>query len=466
MKRKVLITCMLVVFALLPSVLQKAVAQSNLVEMSTTFQSRNSIVREYKENIFLIYNYDIIGDYTFNLINVLTGSCLSIKLPSVSVNDFEIANDTAYFCGSIGTTVVAGWFSVYDVFYAGSPITMVFVPTSLSCAYWSSCTEEIVSLDRLEVIEYNNGFNHLVMVGKATCTESSTTNTCIAEIYYNGPDCKLEYQVEHWGVFAYSDIAVTSNKVIVVGNKWGSEGEYWTPFDKPPYNQDMFSCTLTPTPPYSYYTYGTGDPLYIPHHESKLLMDDIPGTTRFATVCQAEGCTSPGVCPEGTYLNLYINCSTIVHRCRIDDYHSLTYTELKYNPNTNSFFLLMEDCATNRHNGYYEFVLNNTMTSVTDVFFHQEQNYDTYVSLDISVLSKPNRQCVLTGYDNTNNLYIWYHDPLNQQDCSMSFNIPYSARPISSCQFEYDFPHNTVKLIPAVYTGTVKQSDLKTICYE
>ena len=147
MKNKTLITCILTAFVVLSSQFQNLSAQNNIVDMSTTIHSRGSIVREYRKDVFLVYN----DDRTFNLIEILTGSCLTINLPSITVNDFEIADDTAYFCGNIGSTVVAGWFSVYNAFYAGSPITMVFVPTSLSCAYWPSCTEEILSLDKLVI---------------------------------------------------------------------------------------------------------------------------------------------------------------------------------------------------------------------------------------------------------------------------------------------------------------------------
>lgn len=456
-KNKTLITCILTAFVVLSSQFQNLSAQNNIVDMSTTIQSRGSIVREYRKDVFLVYN----DDRTFNLIEILTGSCLTINLPSITVNDFEIADDTAYFCGNIGSTVVAGWFSVYNAFYAGSPITMVFVPTSLSCAYWPSCTEEILSLDKLEVIKYNNGFNHLVMVGKATCTSSTTTNTCIAEIYYNGPDCKLEYQVEHWGAFGYDDVSVTNNEVVIVGHKRESEGEYWTWFTHPAFNGTMFPSSS----PFNNPTYDAADlPAYYPHNESELLIEDIPGTSRYATVCQAVVCPSPTLCSEYTCLNLYVNCSTLFYRCRIDDYHSLTYRELKYNPNTNSFFLLMEDCATNRHCGYYEFVLDNTMSYVTNVYFHQETGLNTYVSLDRCILSSHGEQCVLTGFDNSNQFYIWYHEYTGQENCSKTFNVPFLPVLTSWGVFNYDYPHRDVKLTPATYTNTVKKSSLTKIC--
>lgn len=463
MKNKTLITCILTAFVVLSSQFQNLSAQNNIVDMSTTIHSRGSIVREYRKDVFLVYN----DDRTFNLIEILTGSCLTINLPSITVNDFEIADDTAYFCGNVGSTVVAGWFDVHDLFYSGGAMYCMFVPTGLSCAYWTSCTEEILSLDKLEVIRYNNGFNHLVMVGKATCTGSSTTNTCIVEIYNDGTDFKLQYQVEHWGIFGYDDVSVTNNEVIIIGHKRYSEGEYWTSFAYPPYNNHIISTIPIYALPYNNQTYDASDfPAYYPHSESELLIEDIPGTSRYATVCQAVVCPSPTLCSEYTCLNLYVNCSTLVYRCRIDDYHSYTYKELKYNPSTNSFFLLMEDCATNRHNGYYEFVLDNTMSYVTNVYFHQETGLNTYVSLDRCILSSHGEQCVLTGFDNSNQFYIWYHEYTGQEKCSKTFNIPFLPVLTSWGQFSYDYPHVVITLTPAMYTNTALKSLLTKICVD
>ena len=466
MKNKRLVFCALVVIVILPSLVKNVSAQTNIVATNTTMFSKASIVREYQRDLFLVYNEERLAKTSFSLVDISTGSCLTMKLPSLKVNDIEIVNDMAYFCGSIGTTVVAGWFDIQSVFYSGGSMSMIFVPTGLSCTPFPSFTEEILSLDKLEVIKYSTGFNHLVMVGKATCTSSSTTNTCIAEIYYDGTDYKLAYQVEHEGVFGYSDLTVINSGVVgivgvvVTGNKRGSEGEYWTAFNNPAVNTNMFISTPVPVP-----TYGSANAYYGPHHDSELLIDNVPGTPFFATVCQAVMSTGSSLV-EGTYLNLFHVVSGPLYRCRIDDYYSLKYRELKYNPSTNSFFLLMEDCATNMHNGYYEFVLDNTMSYVTNVYFHQELGLNDYVSLDRCILSTPRSQCVLTGYDGNNNFYIWKHDYASQHSCTKTSDVPYLSVPTDAGVFYPNYPYGVTSLAIYSYTNRIYQSVLTTICDE
>lgn len=473
MKNKRFIICTLVAIVLLPSLVKNVYAQTNIVATNTTMLSKASIVREYQKDLFLVYNDEGSSKTSFSLVDISTGLCHTMNLPSLIVNDVEIVKNMAYFCGSIGTTVVAGWFDIRSVFYSGGSMSMIFVPTGLSCAAYTSSTEEILSLDKLEVIEYSTGFNHLVMVGKATCTSSSTTNTCMAEIYYDGLDYKLAYQVEHHGVFGYSDLTVINSGVVgvvgvvVTGNKRDSEGEYWTPFFYPPLNNNIFQTTITTSyPNFDNTTYSSANAYYLPHRNSELLIANIPGTPFFATVCQAEMCTGPSTCVEGTYLNLYHVVSGPLYRCRIDDFHSPNYRELKYNSKTNSFFLLMEDCSSNMHNGYYEFVLDNTLSYVTDVYFHQELGLNYYVSLDKCTLSTQRSQCVLTGYDISNNFYIWKHDHVNQHSCTKTFDVSYMSVPADASTFNYDYPYDDIILSVYNYSNPIYSSRLNTMCDE
>lgn len=238
-----------------------------------------------------------------------------------------------------------------------------------------------------------------------------------------------------------------------------------TAFDIPASNMDMISST-TPYSPGNYYTYSSGSPTYSPHYDSELLIETIPGTTYFATVCQAVEYINKLSYVDGTYFNLYSNDSTLIYQCKIDDYHSLTYKEMKYNRYTNSFFLLMEDCETNLHNGYYEFVLDNTFSSVTNVYFHQDLGYNTYVSLDRCTMLNPNHRCVLSGYDDANKLNIWYHDINAQNMCSETVGVPHFAIQNTLAHFNYNYPHDKTKLVINSYSDRIFRSELTIICDE
>lgn len=379
--------------------------------------------------------------------------------------DMEIVGDVAYFCGKWSGVAVAGWFSITRLFFFGDVIKYVLMPSSLQCSVpYPSATETILSLDRLEVVDFGNTYSHLVMIGSALCSEVGVTTQCIVELYNDGQRWVIAYQVEHGDVFHYDDISVTSTNVVVVGHKKDSGSEYITDFGLP----TIFSHIFTPSPtmPTNHPTYASSFPAYLPHINSELLIDDIPGTSYFATVCQAMDCSNPGLWTEGTYFNLYSSASSVIFRCRIDDYHDRTYRELKYNKEKNSFLLLMEDCATNMHNGYYEFLLDNTRTSVTDVFFHKDNNLNEYVSIDKYTKEYAKKQSVLTGYDASNDFVIWTHDLFKQDGCSETFSVPMNILPTYTTYFYYEYYNFYKKVQVNNYIDTIYTKVLTKICID
>lgn len=459
LKNKTLIMILVAVIFLLPATIQKTQAQNTVAEIVPKY-SKSSIVREYQKNQFLVYNYDGVGNNTFNLINIATNSCIIFPVGNLEVNDMEIVDTMAYFCGQWRGRVVAGWFSIPAVFYSGGSITYIDIPAPLLCSVsLSTAFETIQSLDRLDVVDFGSSYSHLVMIGSAFCTDVATPTQCIVEVYYDGANWFMAYQVEHQDIFHYDDVSVTANDVVVVGHKKYTNGEYITSFSTPTMNNHI----PFPTPPTNM-TYASGFQQYSPHHDSEILIDDIPGTSKFATVCQAEYCTSPSNCFEGTFLNLYLDYTTVLFRCRIDDYHDLTYRELKYNENKNSFLLLMEDCSTNMHNGYYEFELDNTQSFVTNVSFHQDLNYKEYCSVDKYTKEQPLKQCVMTGYNSSNDFVIWAHDLGKEKNCSKTTHIPFVSVPTDCYNFVYEYPNYIERLVLDTYTATILTEKLKLIC--
>ena len=95
MKNKRLVFCALVVIVLLPSLVKNVSAQTNIVATNTTMFSKASIVREYQRDLFLVYNEERLAKTSFSLVDISTGACLTMKLPSLKVNDIEIVNDMA-----------------------------------------------------------------------------------------------------------------------------------------------------------------------------------------------------------------------------------------------------------------------------------------------------------------------------------------------------------------------------------
>lgn len=459
MKNKLLAFMIVMVLAALS---QRVQAQNIIAEMPYKI-SKVSIVREYDRYNFLVYNNESGVDKSFNLIDISTNVCNTMDVSYLDVNDMEVVGEMAYFCGTWGANLVAGWFNIPKLFFMGDVIHYVIVPPALPCSYpFPTANETVMSLDRLDVIDYGVSNSHLVMIGRALCTEVGTPTQCIVEVYNNGTSWNVAYQVEHNDAFHYDDIAVTTNKIVVVGHKKYTEGEYITEFNLPTGMNNPAFFTSFP----NYNTYSSSFPQYIPHQNSELLIDDIPGTSYFATVCQAIGGFTPGTLVEGTYLNLYSGASTVIFRCRIDDYYPLEYRELKYNAATNSFFLLMEDCSTNMNNGYYEFVLNNTYTAVTDVYFHQDISANTYFSIDKYTKEYPEKQSVLTGKNTADDFVIWNHDMKYEQNCTKTYSIPMYVVPNNSSYFYYDYPADVTNVILYSYVNTILQEELREKCVD
>ncbi len=340
------------------------VQAQNVIAGVPSMISDNSIVREFDKNVFLVFNDDGNANYSFNLLDLSAGTCHTMDVAGLEVADMEVVGKTAYFCGIWNGRFAAGWFDIPSLFFFGGAISYINLPSLFPCVQSTTGIDELLSLRKLEVIDYGGSNNHIVMVGDAGCLGDTVNMTCLLEIYYDGTYWRFAYWIEHAGVFHYDDIAVSSTDVVLVGHKTDSEGEYLTTFTS--------SINLAMIP--SITTFIHVNSMYSPHKTSELLIENIPGTSRFATVCQAEYYTGPNTSNEATYINIYNGVGSLLYKGMISDYHALTYRELKYNPNRNSFFLLMEDCSTNMHNGYYEFVLDNTMSYVTDVYFHHDNN--------------------------------------------------------------------------------------------
>lgn len=82
-------------------------------------QTENTIIRHYKDSIEI--GCDVIGSvsvFSYNNRNTLT--VRQFSMPSnIAVFDFEILNDTVYFCGGDNTgngQAVFGWFSIHHIF--------------------------------------------------------------------------------------------------------------------------------------------------------------------------------------------------------------------------------------------------------------------------------------------------------------------------------------------------------------
>ena len=351
-----------------------AMAFSTMAQNATytiPFSTKESIIREFNENVFIVYNSDG-TDRTVNYVDLNSMVTLSAKLPPVDIADFEIYDGNVYFCGTAYNYPIAGLFNVVDVFFNGSPINYIILANTLSCNKFSGETDVVLSLRKIEVMPVADGKPHMVMVGEASCSRYGITdsvNRCIVDLYNDGSNWISAVAQAHDGIMYYDDLTVTDNYVVCVAHKHWAEGEYLVPYHRPlPPQNNVFEQTESIAPvlplPISYnfmvdnYMSGGGW-AYYPATNEEFLIEHISGD-RFATVCHGFSNEYTGI-REGTVLNLYNPTFSVVSRYMIPDY-STEYPELKYNDKTMSLFLLPGGSST-CPDSYIEYFLNvSTLT--------------------------------------------------------------------------------------------------------
>lgn len=194
-----LLILLLVQLAIVPS----ARAQEYIKEISQQ-ESRYSIVREYKSDVRIVYNKE---SYTYfgGEFLMITESGVTTQLialgDDISISDFEILNDTVYFCG-IGylgyTRGIVGYFSLSPF-----PSTMVDI----------IFTEDYEQFIRLEAFRSKYGGQlHLALTGKLR-----GGGCCLVDVPNptSGTPCHFYHTLLHdYNYNAVDDVAVTDNYIV------------------------------------------------------------------------------------------------------------------------------------------------------------------------------------------------------------------------------------------------------------
>ena len=268
--------------------------------------SKKTIVREMKENAAIVYSYDG-TDGRFSYVDMNAPFCYSAEIPLLEVNDFEIYNDTVYFCGKGGGVAVAGFFDINATFFLGASAQYVFMPSSIPC-YIDPGTvsyENILDLKKIEVMDNPRGKPHMLMIGDATCTHSGNmVNRCIVDVYHNGTNWEIAMTQEHESILYFDDIAVTDNFVIAAGHKHPQDGEYLTIFSRPTSPFVNIFNVLFPSGAQPYPVHSAGGMMcYTTAWDEDYLVEHITGDI-FATIGHGGYYGLPNNI-GGTVLNLY-----------------------------------------------------------------------------------------------------------------------------------------------------------------
>ena len=447
----------------------------SIVAQNTTFSipvgSSHSIVREFKENIFIVYNTDG-TDYSVSYADLAAGMVLSAQLPAADVTDFEIYNGTVYFCGTAYGTPVAGWFDIVDIFFYGGQIEFSILTNTTACTQYNPLTDydQVTALKKIEVMPVSGSRPHLLMVGEAACSHMpGKVNRCIVDLYYDGTDWISAVSQAHDNIMYFDDIAVTDNFVVTAGHKHEAEGEYMLLFDRlTPPNANIFVQNiswLTGLCAPEFYMAG-GVSQYNPATDEEFLIEHIDGDL-FATVCHGTRYFGTTLY-EGTVLNLYIASSSgmaVANRYMTPE-HSNSYRGLKYNRKSNSLYLLPGQISTCPES-YLEFVMDNAKPAVTGALQHTDLSLSapSFTSLDASplTLSPSIGQAILSGESN-GHLHLWRHLLSGDDECHLESVLPLDNMMRDIGQTSYEI-HFEVSVQPGLSTTpAIDLHELETIC--
>ena len=356
-------------------------AGQNTIYSISGLPTTKSIVREYQENRFVVFNNGSAGP-SFNLVDLNSMTAESFDMGPVDVMDFEIDNDAVYYCGVVGTQVLVGWFDIPTAFAGSSPVYFGYLPP-MTCTQYTG-TDYFTGVRKIELMATPGGL-HLLVVGEGYCTSDPThVNRFVADVYYDGYSWKVEATQEHSGIAYYDDVAVTDNYVIPISHKNQSNGEYVYLLSRPTMAYTGLFSYNNPNPyplisNYPVMAYA-GFSCHIINMQAEIaiehIVDDIFVTAYFGRY-QPSG---NGGYYQGTILNFYNGSNVVVSRYRVPPF-SLYYNDFRYNPHTNSLYLLPEPKNAGISGEYIELFLDAAHTSVTGAQRHSDLIVTDHYSL-------------------------------------------------------------------------------------
>ena len=190
--------------------------------------TKTSIIREYQQNEYILYNYGSQQEFVYANTMTLSGAEMDISPYLSSVSDMCIKGDYCFFCGENGTLVVMGYFHIPS-FIAGTASLYTFpIPTYTNPA--NGYTETIHALKKIDVHFTSANDFHMFAIGEATALDPYGNTIgpyrIIVEGYYNGSYVNYNSHSQYSSVYYFDDLAVVGTNLIVVGDKHGSSGQY------------------------------------------------------------------------------------------------------------------------------------------------------------------------------------------------------------------------------------------------
>ncbi|MBP5542107.1 MAG: hypothetical protein J6X88_10740 [Bacteroidales bacterium] len=342
--------------------------------------SDGSIIREYKEDTRIVYSSNI--DFNgFLLVTEtgLTAPVLEIREDSY-VNDFEIYNDTLYFCGWSYDALIQNF-----VGFAGY-INLVTFPATAIRAYY---LPEFKRLNKLEILHSSfGGPKHIVMTGKTaydepTIVDAIVTSPAAWNFYYTTDDDNND---------VYDDVAATATYVVVAAKNTSDQ------------TGDIYYF-YHPMPGYSF-LYGISTRVSMDSNICSNIILEAKEEDAFSSVCNILSGEFGLVVDVINYTGM-----NTPHPHVIIDVYNRIPCDLKYNPDEQKL-----DVLTNT--SYYGGVMSEIFHVNTSNYVDGHE-YNGHGIRSLDYLHTDPYHFIASGYYNKDNhLYIYKYLPSRVMMCS------------------------------------------------
>lgn len=389
----------------------------NIIYDAPVPQSEYTIIRNYKEAVDI--GCDIIGDvFVFSYNDRNTGIIRYFPLPRIGVNDFEILNDTVFFCGTNvdSNRAAFGWFSIYNVFFGADNIYLKTFSTNQN--------DIIHYFNNMEVTAIA-GTIHIYLTGYANFSFAKSRDPYCEGVFAEARrdtygNWKLQYVLDTSRLFDYTDMAITDNYVVVAaGKKVGTSGyshciipyylqtvstAYQSIFSlMPSITSNTIAVAVYETDPSIFSWFSAGENFIITNMEE----DGV------ATVLKAWVSSPPNYVEV---VNIYDNpTSQPIRRFYFYNTAAQRYFGLKYNPLCQTLYFVQD------YPGWEFFSTKYPYSSLLKHF-----TSDTFVWFDMDIINGTYKN-ILSGWDNSNNdRKLWVFDG-NSDNCCFRNEVETTA---------------------------------------
>jgi hypothetical protein len=193
----------------------------NSFRHSTTYTGEKTIVRQLDNNIAIAYTQEKDDQGYFLYDNYGVDFRCADMLPNCRVYDFEIYNDTVFFCGKYehniyGVCGLFGFFDINEVFFNGGAFNCAYFTFSTNPYYAEYDLQPTIPW-RMDV--FNKGYTHIAAVGACVQKGASRTpidGTAVYDVYFDGTGWHCEAYSQKPGQQYYTDIVTTEHYVVAV----------------------------------------------------------------------------------------------------------------------------------------------------------------------------------------------------------------------------------------------------------